>query len=144
MRGPGFAGFTSSFTPADKQLAVCGIYWQTPIPRGAPSVRLTVRDKGGIDCDGALWIFAALREASPEASVWVTHDAAGTIHLIDRGRITKGADLVRLKLHEGQEITVTATGPDAREALEVCREMLEAHPMDRRGIYRNRRERSTA
>jgi phosphotransferase system HPr-like phosphotransfer protein len=134
-------GFRSSSTPADRQLARGGILWQQKPPRGASSVRLTVRDTGGIDCDGALYIFAAWRDL--EASVWVTHETAGTLHLIDQGSITKGADLVSLKLREDEVLTITATGPDAHEALEVCREMLEAHPLDRREMYRNLRKERT-
>jgi phosphotransferase system HPr-like phosphotransfer protein len=145
VRGP--VGFTNSFTPAERMLAQRGVYWQESPPPGAPRLTLTVRDKGGIDCDGALYIFAAWRDL--EASVWVTREGAGTIHLIDRAkprqeRVTRSAQILSARFPAGAEITVTAAGPDAHEALGVCREMLEAHPMDRREMYRKRRERRTA
>jgi phosphotransferase system HPr-like phosphotransfer protein len=135
-------------TLAARMLAQRGIFWQPSPPPGAPRLTLTVRDKGGITCDGALFIFAALLEL--EASVWVTREGVGTIHLIDRTKpkgsksITRSAKILSAHFPKGAELTVTASGPDANEALEVSRQMLEAHPMDRREIYRNRRERSTA
>jgi phosphotransferase system HPr-like phosphotransfer protein len=141
VRGP--LGFATGFatTPVTWMLAQHGIFWQAQPPQGAPSLQITVRDVGGLTCDAALYIFAALRDL--EASVWVTRRGVGTIHLIDRGRTTRSAETLSARFPKGAELTITASGPDSAKALEVVREMLEAHPMDRRDMYRYLRKERT-
>ena len=40
----------------------------------------------------------------------------------------------------GEELVITAKGPDAHKTLGACRVLLEVRPEDRRGVYRRLRK----
>lgn len=112
-----------------------------PPPADAERVSFTVRDAQGMSCDTALWILRALHRL--DASVWVEHRKAGSLQIAERGRGTPGQRMLWTNFYVGTELTIAATGPDARKALEACREMVNVPPGERKALYRESYSRKT-
>ncbi len=128
-------------TPLERHLSKRGVSPGAPVPWWGLRLRVVVLDAGGIDCEGAKYPLLALR--GMDASVWVTHQEAGTLQLTDSGDDTRGL-CAALRFRQGEELLITATGPAAKEALEACRVMLEAPPEERKELYRKHYRRESA
>jgi hypothetical protein len=121
-------------TPIERVLLKWGVIPGPPPPRhGSVQLRVQVRDANGLDCEGAKYPLLALRGMA--ASVWVTHETQGYLQLTDNGKDTRGLNIAP-RFHKGDELTLTATGPDAERALEACRVLLEAPLENRKDLYR--------
>ena len=107
-----------------------------PAPEDGMRLRVTVEDAEGLSCDTGRWPLRNLRRM--DASVWVVHDKAESVHLTDRGRGTRAAEKLWARFCRGEELTIVATGPDADEALGVCAEMAALDVSERKGFYRDR------
>jgi hypothetical protein len=129
-------------TPIEKKLRERGMSPGARPPAKGLRLRAVVRDAGGLGCEGAKYALLALR--GMDASVWVTHHEAGSLQLTERGRDLRASAILSARFRQGEELLITATGPDAHRALEACRVMLEARPEERRGLYRRRYRRESA
>lgn len=105
-----------------------------PPPRNDHRVTLVVRDADGLDCEAARYPLLALSKM--DVNLWVTHAEAGSFHLVRGGRTTRAAQILSARFRAGEELTLTATGEDARRALRLLKHMLEAPAGEQRGIYR--------
>ncbi len=107
-----------------------------PVPEGAERFTFVVLDPEGMGCETAVWILRALHRL--DASVWVEHHQAGSLQIAERGRGTPGRRMLWTRFYEGEELTLAATGPEAKDALEACREMVSVPPEARKSLYRER------
>ena len=120
-------------TPLQRQMMNSGGVGPPP-PRDGWRRTLVVRDAGGIDCEGAKYPLLALR--GMDVNLWVTHAELGSFHLVAGGRVTRVGQILSARFHRGEELTLTATGEDARGALDLIERMLEVPAWERRGMYR--------
>ena len=113
-----------------------GSAYNPPPPEDGEQLQIEVSDPGGLSCETVVWALRMLGKM--RASVWVTHEEAGSLQLTDLGRGMLGARRLWARFHEGEVLTVTATGPEAAKALDACQEMLSIPPKERKGLYRER------
>ncbi len=107
-----------------------------PPPVDGLKATVILRGSDGKSCETAKYLILALRKM--DASVWISHRRGGSLQLTDRGRDTRGKQRLWARFHQGQELTFTATGPEAAAAIDACKAMAEGHPLWRGAIYRER------
>jgi hypothetical protein len=143
MRFGGWASLPSALdvfkqAPIERQLRMGGVInAKPPASEASLTLRIVVGDTPCLDCAGITHLFVALRGL--DASVWGTHHELGSLQLLNEGRVPPASHLMSVYIPRGDPLVFTATGPDAEEALEVARVMLEAPPDERRNIYRRLR-----
>jgi hypothetical protein len=121
-------------TPLQHHMSKVGAGPGPPPPRGGWRRTLVVRDTGGLDCEAAKYPLLALR--GMDVNLWVTHAEANSFHLVWGGRTTRAGEILSARFRAGELLTLTATGEDARCALDLLTQMLEAPAWERRSIYR--------
>ncbi len=126
-------------SPVQRHLRTVGVQASEPPPAPpARSIRIVVKDSAGLGCEGAEYALTALRGMA--ASVWVTHAESGSFQVTEDGRDTRLAGTLAARYRRGEELVITAEGPDAGRALQMVRALLEAHPGERRNVYRRMRQ----
>ena len=111
-----------------------------PPPEAPPGERLmlTVSDEGGwgygtcADSEAQVLLLVLLRKM--DVSLWVSHEVGGDIQVVEDGKPTQILMAARPYLPQGEVVVFTATGPDARRALLLCRSLLTAAPAERKEI----------
>ncbi len=125
-------------SPVQRHLRAIGMQASGPPPvPPARRISIVVRDADGLGCDGGECALAAVRGLA--ASVWVTHES-GSYQVTQDGRDTRLAGTLAARYHRGEELVITAEGQDAGRALGMVRALLEAHPEERRRVYRRLRK----